>query len=90
MNLPDRVRSHLSSIGLADTGTLFYCESPAALYELAIERGEARLAAHGPIVSVTRPYTGRSPNDRFIVDAGAESSQVAWGEVNVPISEQVF
>ena len=90
MNVPDQVRSHLLSLGLRDTGTVYYNEPPASLYELAIERGESKLAAHGPIVSVTKPYTGRSPNDRFVVNAGESSSRISWGKINVATTEAVF
>jgi len=90
MKIPDHVIDQLEELGFCSTGQLYYCESPAALYELAIERGEARLAAAGPLVSVTHPYTGRSPKDRYVVDAGESSDRVAWGAVNVEITEEAF
>jgi phosphoenolpyruvate carboxykinase (ATP) len=77
-------------LGLDEAVTIHYCEPPAALYERAIERGESTLAAGGPLVSNTHPYTGRSPKDRFVVDTGESSERVSWGAVNVQISEQVF
>jgi len=90
MNIPNHVVTHLESLGFFPASKLHYCESPPALYELAIRRGESRLAAAGPLVSVTQPYTGRSPNDRFVVDAGESSDRVAWGAVNVEITEDAF
>jgi phosphoenolpyruvate carboxykinase (ATP) len=90
MTIPDPLLSHFSSLGIQDTGRIYFNETPATLYELAIERGEAQLAAAGPIVSITRPYTGRSPNDRFIVDLGEDTADVGWGKVNQKISEDVF
>ena len=90
MNTPDHVTRHLEGLGLCDTAAIHYCPPPAALYELAIERGESRLAAAGPLVTVTHPYTGRSPRDRFVVDTGDSSERVSWGKVNVEINEEVY
>ena len=41
--------------------------SPAALYEEAVRRNEALLAAEGPLACRTGQHTGRSPNDKFVV-----------------------
>ena len=37
------------------------------LYEHAIRRNEGMVAHRGPLVVSTGRYTGRSPNDKFIV-----------------------
>ena len=39
----------------------------AALYEEAVKKQEAVIAAGGPLVCRTGQHTGRSPNDKFIV-----------------------
>ena len=39
----------------------------AALYEEAARRGEGLIAEEGPLVCLTSPHTGRSPNDKFFV-----------------------
>lgn len=90
MNVPKGVAIHLDTLGITDPGKVYYCEPPASLYEHAIERGESRLAAAGPLVSITHPYTGRSPKDRFVVDSGEAADRVSWGAVNKEISEAVF
>jgi phosphoenolpyruvate carboxykinase (ATP) len=41
--------------------------APAALYEHAIARGEAMLAARGQLVADTGKFTGRSPRDKYVV-----------------------
>jgi phosphoenolpyruvate carboxykinase (ATP) len=63
--------------------------SMAALYEVAIARGEGRVAETGAFTAVTAPHTGRSPDDRFIVEE-PDASDVDWGEVNRPISRAHF
>lgn len=64
---------------------------PAKLIELALEKGEGKLASNGALVVYTGQYTGRSPNDRFIVDESpAIHETIDWNEVNRPISSAVF
>jgi phosphoenolpyruvate carboxykinase (ATP) len=59
----------------------------AELYEDAIRRGEGLVAAEGPLVVRTGKHTGRSPEDKFIVDEPSSESKIWWGPVNRPISE---
>jgi phosphoenolpyruvate carboxykinase (ATP) len=61
--------------------------SNAELYEDAIRAGEGLLAAAGPLVVRTGKHTGRSPQDKFIVDEPSSHDKVWWGPVNRPIAE---
>ncbi len=60
------------------------------LYEEALKRNEAIMAHLGPLVVRTGQFTGRSPNDKFIVDEPTSRGCVWWGEVNRPITEDRF
>ncbi len=61
--------------------------STAELYEDAIRHGDGLIAADGPLVVRTGKHTGRSPQDKFIVDEPSSHAKIWWGPVNRPISE---
>src|SRR3984885_13687689 len=59
------------------------------LYEHALQRNEARVAAHGALVADTGAHTGRSPKDKFVVrDANTEG--VVWWDNNNAMSVEHF
>ena len=80
----------LESVGIVDPASVFWNLSTAALYEEAVARREGTIAVGGPIVCRTGSRTGRSPRDRFLVDEPSSSANIAWGDVNRPISADRF
>ena len=62
--------------------------SVAELYEHAIRQREGLLAADGPLVVTTGKHTGRSPQDKFLVDEPGSHDKVWWGGFNQPISSR--
>ncbi|WP_017549197.1 phosphoenolpyruvate carboxykinase (ATP) [Salinicoccus carnicancri] len=64
--------------------------SASQLVESSLRRGEGKLTESGALRAETGKYTGRSPKDRFIVEDDVSRNRVDWGEVNQPISEEVF
>ena len=56
--------------------------APAALIELALARGEGRLADAGAFTAYTGERTGRSPRDRFVVAGPDSKPRVWWGREN--------
>ena len=64
--------------------------STAALYEEAVRRQEGLIAAEGPLACRTGQYTGRSPNDKFIVREPSSEANIAWGKVNRPMEPAHF
>jgi phosphoenolpyruvate carboxykinase (ATP) len=61
-----------------------------SLIEVAIHRGEGNLSSTGGLFVNTGKFTGRSPDDRFIVDDNITHDCVDWGKINKPISEECF
>ncbi len=81
---------YVSYLGLEATGKQHYQLPPAQLVEAALTRGEGILSETGALSINTGKYTGRSPNDRFIVDTPAVHDHIDWGAVNKPTSPDVF
>ena len=55
-----------------------------------LNRKEGRLSSNGTVIINTGIYTGRSPNDRFIVKNKETEKLIDWGDVNLPLSEESF
>lgn len=77
-------------LGIASDGEVYRNLPVPALVEAALERGEGILSDTGALVVETGKYTGRSPDDKFIVDSKAVHDTIAWGKINVPISEERY
>ncbi|MDP9197342.1 MAG: phosphoenolpyruvate carboxykinase (ATP) [Thermoproteota archaeon] len=62
----------------------------ATLTELAIQRNEGILSSTGALAVNTGKFTGRSPDDRYIVDDDTTHDLVDWGKVNHPLPTEKF
>lgn len=81
----------LENHGLTNLNSVYWNLSPADLVEHAIRRQEGILSPDGALVVNTGQHTGRSPNDKFVVQEGTELDQkIWWGKVNQPISAEKF
>ncbi|GIN21718.1 phosphoenolpyruvate carboxykinase (ATP) [Siminovitchia fordii] len=60
------------------------------LVEKVLSREEGVLTTSGAVRAETGKYTGRSPEDKFIVDEPSVTDKIDWGSVNQPISSEVF
>ncbi len=86
----DAVRAQLMKLGLRNAGAIHVDLSAPELYEMAIRRHEGHIGHGGVLVVETGQYTGRSAEDKFIVDEPSSRDMVAWGRVNHPISEEKY
>jgi len=59
------------------------------LYEHALRRAEGQLTSRGAFVAITAPHTGRSPNDKFVVEEPASAERI-WWDKNKKMSEPHF
>ena len=86
----NELKEYVESLGIIAPKAVYRNLTPAQLTEKALQRGEGKLSSTGALVVTTGKYTGRSPNDRFVVDTPAIHDDIDWGKVNVPISEDKF
>ena len=83
-------KEEIESLGIVAPKAVYRNLVPAKLVEFALARGEGTLSESGALVVTTGKYTGRSPDDRYVVDAPAIHDDIDWGKINVPISEEKY
>jgi phosphoenolpyruvate carboxykinase (ATP) len=71
-------------------GRVHHNLSVPSLVEQIISRKEGILSSTGALSVKTGKFTGRSPDDKFIVDDEITHDSVDWGKVNHPLSEENF
>src|SRR5688500_18266655 len=60
------------------------------LVEKSLSRKEGILTSTGALRATTGKYTGRSPEDKFIVEDASVKKSIDWGKVNKPFSPENF
>ena len=61
-----------------------------ALTALALQRNEGTLSEDGALMVRTGVHTGRSAQDKFVVDEPDSTADVWWGKVNKTLSPEKF
>ena len=90
MSARGKERRGLEQTGCPATTRLHWNLEAPQLYEAAIARGEATLAAGGLFVLRTGQRTDRGPQDTFIVHEPGLHPEVDWGAVNRPLDNTTF
>ena len=80
----------LSAHGINAKGEVHWNLNTDVLIDISIARNEGILSAHGALVTETGERTGRSPNDKYIVDEESTRNDVNWGDVNVSTDLATF
>ena len=83
------IKSWLERFGIISQSKILHNPDPSLLMEISQKEEGSLLTREGALGAVTTPYTGRSPNDKYIVD-DQERSDLWWGNVNQRISREHF
>ncbi|MDR3085672.1 MAG: phosphoenolpyruvate carboxykinase (ATP), partial [Christensenellaceae bacterium] len=81
---------NLEYLGILNPTAVHHNMPVPALVERALDRGEGILSKTGALVVKTGKYTGRSPDDRYVIDAPSVHDEIAWGAVNRPMSQENY
>lgn len=76
--------------GLTNLNTIYWTLPSPTLVETVVQRREGQLAHLGPVIVRTGHHTGRSPNDKFVVQSPGNGSEIWWGKVNRPMTPEQF
>lgn len=90
MKTIEEITLSMQELGLTNLGEIYYNLSTPDLYEHALTYGEAQLSEHGALVAITTPHTGRSAQDKFVVEESTSKDNVWWGKVNKPFPQDKF
>jgi len=80
----------LNYLGIKNVNNVYWNLTTPALYEQIIRRREGVIGHLGPVFVRTGSFTGRSPNDKFIVKEQTTEGNIHWGKVNRPFAESDF
>ncbi|MCT4560335.1 MAG: phosphoenolpyruvate carboxykinase (ATP) [Crocinitomicaceae bacterium] len=79
-----------ASLGLNCEGSQFWNLTPAELVEDTIILGQGMLTDTGALSIETGEFTGRSPQDKFIVCDEYTENAVWWGDINIKFDPAKF
>ena len=87
MTLPAK---QLQDLGLNLDSNLHYQLAASELVEQTIALGQGVLNDTGALCIQTGEFTGRSPNDKFIVKDAITENTIDWNKFNIAIDEKYF
>ena len=60
------------------------------MHAITLESGQGVESSTGALAINTGEYTGRSPQDRYIVKDAITENEIWWGKVNIPFAPDAF
>lgn len=79
----------LKSYGL-ENENFHYQLTSAELHQITLDKNMGREAFSGALAVNTGEFTGRSPQDRFIVKDSITEDKIWWGAINIPFEPAKF
>ena len=80
----------LDQLGLVDLVNVHRNLSVDELVIDIVKNKEGVIGLRDAVMVDTGVYTGRSPQDKYIVDEPSSNDKIWWGPVNRKISENIF
>jgi phosphoenolpyruvate carboxykinase (ATP) len=84
-----RINDQLAALGISGP-QIHHNVGVAKLYEMGLKEDGTRLSGSGALLAYSGEKTGRSPNDKRVVEEADSKDNIWWGKVNAPISAESF
>jgi phosphoenolpyruvate carboxykinase (ATP) len=84
------MKNSIDYLGLKTSGNEFWNLTPEQLANKTVELGQGVFSNTGALAVNTGEFTGRSPEDRFIVKDALTETSVDWNKINLPFEESKF
>lgn len=81
---------NLTAVGSSAVNNIHYQLPVRDLIQQTLDLNQGVLSDTGALVINTGTFTGRSPENRFIVRDSFTEKKVDWNKFNIPIAEQYF
>ena len=80
----------LEQYGLKDVVSIKHNPSYEELAKDEDSKGECSFTDNSTAMVDTGIFTGRSPKDKYFVDQAPSNEHIAWGDINQPISKEIY
>jgi len=84
------MQSNLKYLGIETNQKEYWNLTASELANTTVLKGQGVFASNGAVAVNTGEFTGRSPEDRFIVKDALTENTVDWNKINIPFSEEKF
>jgi phosphoenolpyruvate carboxykinase (ATP) len=77
-------------LGLHSVSQVFHNLNYDELFNHELANKEGQVLSNNTMTVDTGKFTGRSPKDKFFVQQEPSNQNIAWGNVNKPVSAEIF